>query len=51
MKMVMLTIMEARHVLSVLDYEDVDSWAQQDRREAVEIMEEALLQPQEVDIG
>ena len=49
MKMVILTQLEARHVLHDLELvsaEDVET----DLEMSIEIMEEALLQPQEVEI-
>lgn len=51
MKMVQLTIMEARHVLDVLDTIEHAEYEIDDVYQAIEIMEEALHQPQEVDIG
>ena len=48
MKMVILTPLEARHVLKVLD--DGEAYFLTERLEAIEIMEEALHQPQEYEI-
>ena len=48
MRMVILTITEARCVLEVLE-DDTEVYTGA-RREAIEIIEEALLQPQEYDI-
>ena len=48
MKMVILTMTEAKHVLDVL--EDHDAYDQIELIQAIEIMEEALRQPQEYEI-
>lgn len=48
MKMVILTLTEAWAILKVL--EDEDAYFYGERSEAIEILEEAIKQPQEYDI-
>ena len=51
MKMVILTMTEAKHVLDVLEImAETDERYEEGLTMAIEIMEEALRQPQEVEI-
>jgi len=47
--MILITTLEARHILQVLEDDSMDDWRElSDRNEAIEIISEALKQPQEV---